>query len=72
MFARAMYNARCSMLIITDAHVYNKNADCPVCTILAVKKTGHLNIKTKLASEYSHRAFASQAIRKPASKLFLC
>ena len=32
-------------------------------TILAVIKVGHLNIKTKMASEYSHRVFASQPIR---------
>ena len=41
-------------------------------TILAVKKADHLNIKTKMASEYSLTVFASQPIRKRASKLFLC
>ena len=37
---------------------------------LAVKKAGHLNIKTKMASEYSQRLFASQPIRTCGSKLF--
>ena len=37
------------------------------------KKAGHLNIKTKMTSEYSQRAgFVSQPIRTRASKLFLC
>ena len=41
-------------------------------TILAVKEAGHLNIKTKMPSEYSQRVFASQKIRTRASKLVLC
>ena len=41
-----------------------------VITILALKKAGHLNIKTKMAGEYSQRVFASQPIRTRASKLF--
>ena len=40
--------------------------------ILAVKKTGHLNIKTKMVSEYSQRVFASEPIGTHALKLFLC
>ena len=39
--------------------------------ILAVKKAGHFNIKTEMASESSQRAFASQPIRTRASKMFL-
>ena len=43
------------------------------CTIYTRrKKVGHLNIKTKMASEYSQRVFASQPIRTRASELFLC
>ena len=34
-----------------------------VSTILAVKKVGHLNRKTKMASEYPQRVFARQPIR---------
>ena len=36
------------------------------------KKAGHLNIETKMATEYSLRVFASQPIRTRVSKLFLC
>ena len=39
-------------------------------TILALKKTGYLSIKTKIASEYSQRVFTSQPIRTRAPKLF--
>ena len=39
-------------------------------SILAVKKAGHLNIKTKMASEYSQRVLASQPIRVRVSKFF--
>ena len=41
-------------------------------SILAVKKAGHLNINTEIASEYSQRIFASRPIRTRGSKLFLC
>ena len=43
-----------------------------VLYILAVKKAGHLNIKTKMASDYSQRVFANQPTITRASRLFLC
>ena len=54
---------QCTILLYIYIYIY---------TILAVKKAGHLNVKTKMAIEYSHRVFASQPIRTRVSKLFLC
>ena len=64
-----VYTAQCTVYTIQYALDIVSHK---IYSLLAVKKAGHLNINTKMTSEYSQREFVHQPVTTRASKLFLC